>query len=319
MVDWSSEAELAVDADAFTKLMHCLAGVYFWEFAVSLEFDWAFLAGKKQFNWRLIFYWLGRYCLFFAMIGILTALDVTSEINCQALYTFNQLAGDAAVGLASINLSLRTMAIWSQNRYIVILLVIVILGHWALILQGRSSNTILAATFIYSMCFDALVMTLSALKLAPRAGHSQLIRLLFKDGLIYFLVAFIANLIATVFMLLDLNSVMSVVFNVPAAVASTIVASRAVRRLSKFTPNGAQVYSSTSGGFHTAANPAASHHTYNHPMGPKSLSGGVHVQMQTFAVADEGSPYGVPDVESRKIGDIESGEDAASDIKPQVL
>lgn len=53
----------------------------------------------------------------------------------------------------------------------------------------RSNKTILAATFIYSMCFDALVMVLSAYKLSGRAGRSQLIRLLFKDGMIYFLVA----------------------------------------------------------------------------------------------------------------------------------
>lgn len=31
-----------------------------------------------------------------------------SEVNCQSLYTYNQLVGDAAVGLASINLALRT-------------------------------------------------------------------------------------------------------------------------------------------------------------------------------------------------------------------
>jgi hypothetical protein len=69
--------------------------------------------------------------------------------------------------------------------------------------------------------------------------------------LIYFLIAFLANAIATVFMLLDLNPVMSIIFNVPSAIASTvsftpslwvlrrscapqIVASRAVRRLSNF-------------------------------------------------------------------------------------
>jgi hypothetical protein len=34
--------------------------------------------------------------------------------------------------------------------------------------------------------------------------------------------SFLANLIATVFMLLNLNSIMSVVFNVPAAIASTV-------------------------------------------------------------------------------------------------
>jgi hypothetical protein len=58
------------------------------------------------------------------------------EINCQALYTFNQLAGNAAVGLASINLCIRTLAIWSQNKWIKVLLFVIILGHWSLILQG---------------------------------------------------------------------------------------------------------------------------------------------------------------------------------------
>lgn len=43
-------------------------------------------------------------------------------------------------------------------------------------------------------------------------------------------------------MLLNLNAVMSIIFNVPAAVASTIVASRAVRRLTKFTSKGPEVF-----------------------------------------------------------------------------
>ena len=57
------------------------------------------------------------------------------------------------------------------------------------------------------------------------------------------LFSFLANLIATIFMLLNLNAVMSIIFNVPAAVASTIVASRAVRRLTKFTNKGPEVFS----------------------------------------------------------------------------
>lgn len=55
--------------------------------------------------------------------------------------------------------------------------------------------------------------------------------------------SFVANLIATVFMLLNLNAVMSIIFNVPAAIASTIVASRAVRRLTEFTGRGPEVFS----------------------------------------------------------------------------
>jgi small-conductance mechanosensitive channel len=110
-----------------------------------------------------------------------------------------------------------------------------------------SNTTILAATFIYSMCFDFVVMCLSAYKLAwapvrkgANGGHTRLIRMLFSDGLIYFFIAyvfsfvlqlpethpfysrFVSDLIATTFMVLNLNAIMSVIFNVPAAIASTV-------------------------------------------------------------------------------------------------
>jgi uncharacterized protein YybS (DUF2232 family) len=48
-------------------------------------------------------------------------------------------------------------------------------------------------------------------------------------------------------MLLNLNPVMSIIFNVPAAIASTIVATRAVRRLTKFTSKGPEVFSGGQG------------------------------------------------------------------------
>ncbi|KAI0732666.1 hypothetical protein C8Q72DRAFT_816345 [Fomitopsis betulina] len=300
---WSSTAELAVDGDAFIKLMHCLAGVYFWEFFTSLDFDWAFISGKKKFQWPLIFYMLDRYCLFFALIGILIALDTRVEVNCQSLYVFNQLVGDAAMGFASINLSIRTIAVWSQSRWIIGLLVLIILGHWSLILQGaqltatwvpgtgcaiiKTNSTVLAATFIYTMVFDLVVMILNLIKLSGRKQRSQLVSVLFKDGVIYFIIAFVANSIATVFMVLNLNAIMAIIFNVPAVIASTIVACRAVRRLSNFSSNGPEIYESNSHsgnvGFRSvqmqstngvAIRPRSAMHT-------KDLSAGVHVQVRS--------------------------------------
>ncbi|OAX41297.1 hypothetical protein K503DRAFT_685802 [Rhizopogon vinicolor AM-OR11-026] len=254
MVDWNA---------IFMKTMHSLIGLYAWEFIISLDFDWAVLTGKKRFRWPLIFYFAGRYLLLAALVGIAVAMDVSKEINCHTLYAFNQLAGNAAVGLASINLSLRTIAIWSQSKWIIALLILLILGHWSLILQGvllgatwapggcqitYSNTTILSATFIYSMCFDFVVMCLSAYKLAwvpARNGtngtHTRLIMMLFSDGLIYFFIAFMSNLVATTFMVLNLNPTMSIIFNVPAAIASTIVASRVVRRLTNFQISGPEM------------------------------------------------------------------------------
>jgi hypothetical protein len=110
----------------------------------------------------------------------------------------------------------------------------------------------ISAVFIYSMGFDLLVLVLSALKLAfPFRERSQLVRLLFADGLIYFIIAFFANATAMTFMILDLNPIMSIIFNVPACVASTIVASRTVRRLTNFVNNGPEMFNSNTAPSHS--------------------------------------------------------------------
>ncbi|KAK7678424.1 hypothetical protein QCA50_018484 [Cerrena zonata] len=70
MVDWTSPHALNIQADAFQKLNHALAGLYFWEFLTSLDFDWAFLSDKKKLHWPMIPYFLNRYLLLFALITI---------------------------------------------------------------------------------------------------------------------------------------------------------------------------------------------------------------------------------------------------------
>ena len=121
------------------------------------------------------------------------------------------------------------MALWSHDKRVVVPIVIIILGHWSLILQGEctafvalfdsergssyvsgvlvqaswdplagcvvvnTNNTILAATFIYSMCFDLVILLMSMYKLVigVKGGRSQLMTLLFKDGLVYFFIAYV--------------------------------------------------------------------------------------------------------------------------------
>ncbi|KAI9065311.1 hypothetical protein FKP32DRAFT_1568183 [Trametes sanguinea] len=304
MVDWKSPQEIANDGAAFGKFMHVLLGLYIWEFATSFPFDWQFISGKRRFKWPLVFYFAGRYFLLFALIGIAIALNVTKPVNCQALYTYNQIFGNASIGLASINLSLRTMAVWSQSWRVVVPLVVIILGHWAMLLQGillraewipgqgcaitKTKNNILAGTFIYTMCFDFIVLSLAAFKLGlapiPRQNRSRIVRLIFHDGLIYFMVAFISNAIATAFMAANLNPVMSIIANVPAAIASTIVACRAVRRLTNYTSDGAQIFGTTQ------ASTLAFHKSGRFSRGgmlsmSEKKPEGVHVQMETFAAA----------------------------------
>jgi hypothetical protein len=118
------------------------------------------------------------------------------------------------------------MAIWSQRWYIVLPLVAMILGQWSLLLHGMfpgshvykilidchalgvlvkatwvegqgciitaTDNKLLAATFIYTMTFDFIVLFLTGCKLAfPSGGRSHLVTLIFGDGLIFFFIAYV--------------------------------------------------------------------------------------------------------------------------------
>ena len=43
---------------------------------------------------------------------------------------------------AELMTNVRSMAIWNMNRYVVVPIVLIILGHWSLILQGNALATV---------------------------------------------------------------------------------------------------------------------------------------------------------------------------------
>ncbi|KAI0792434.1 hypothetical protein C8Q75DRAFT_731660 [Abortiporus biennis] len=292
MVNWSDPAEIQADYVAFTKNCHVFAGIYFWEYCTTLDFEWSFITRKRRFRWPMIFYFLARYMLLITIIGQLVAIDVTTEVNCNTLYTFNAAAALASVGLASINLAVRTMVLWGYQRIIVIPLIIGICGYWSLVIfgspvsahwvegQGCVVETVrpngVVAAFIYSMSFDFVVLALAAGKMLFGIDkRTALMNLMFKDGLIYFLIVAVANIPATTMTIINLNPIMRTVLVLPLVVASTIVSCRAVRRLSSYNPNKVEVFMSQS------KPPTSLNATYN-----VTRPDGVHVQMETFAVAD---------------------------------
>ena len=144
---------------------------------------------------------------------------------------------------------LRTIAVWNRSRLVMVPLVVMALGQWALLLHSITtvhsswsdiagacvvhsvSRVLIEANYIYSkssarfsfpvvqddmgcstlvlntaMSFDFIVLVLTTIGLVRSPTRSSLWQLLFRQGIIYFLVAFIANSIPTIFLLLDLNS-----------------------------------------------------------------------------------------------------------------
>ncbi|KAJ3484655.1 hypothetical protein NLI96_g5497 [Meripilus lineatus] len=214
MVDWVSPEEIMFERQAFVKVIHVFAGVYFWEFLTSLDFEWSFVCGKKRFSWYMVPYFSARWIA----LGVMIAL----------------------------------MAVWSMDRRCVVPLTLLMLGQWGVIIWAihgagaswipgegctRQSMSLTAqlATLLYSLGFDFIVMVLCAYKLVgPLRSHSRLMNLLFRDGLIYFVIVFLGTLPSAVLVALNLNPVMNVMVLTPSLYISLIAACRVVRRLSNF-------------------------------------------------------------------------------------
>lgn len=115
------------------------------------------------------------------------------------------------------------IAVWSKPWYIVAPLIVLILGHFGILLHGKyptsylltpphpraavtisgiwvpgkgcvttyANEPVLMATYIYTMCFDFIILSLMTIKLyktSTAGAHSRLRNLIFKDGLIYFII-----------------------------------------------------------------------------------------------------------------------------------
>ena len=94
------------------------------------------------------------------------------------------------------------------------------------------------------MGFDLTVLVLSTIGLLLMPGRTSLWKFLFRDGIVYFVLAFSANLLVAVFLLLNLNPVMNVMFSLPAACITASAATRSFLRLNTHTnPNNTYVQS----------------------------------------------------------------------------
>lgn len=280
-------------AGIFGQVMWVLLGIMSWEIISTIKFDYRTVTNLKEFKWPLTFYFTCRYSILVALILLNFVNSVKSEINCQASYTSAQLFGNIAIGTASNLLMFRSMAIWSRTLWVVIPLTLIALGHWAILLHGviavrsvwspvanvcvvtGTSSLFLRLLYGYTMAFDLLVLVLSVAGLM-RTGHgrgSGLWKLLFRDGIAYFAVAFVGNFIAFIFAILHLNAAMDIMFTVPAATFSSIVACRAVMRLSDWTGKDVYVHSSAR---MSSRQPSSAKRS-------KSTNPGVHISMDTYS------------------------------------
>ncbi|KAI0071409.1 hypothetical protein K474DRAFT_629485 [Panus rudis PR-1116 ss-1] len=251
MIDWNSPEEFAREKDIYTKLIHVLAGLYFWEYLLSLDFEWLLITRKRSFKWPMIFYLLNRYSALATVLVMVWIADGSSrrQIDCQVPITILQVFFFMSLILASINLAIRTIAIWSSDRAIVGFLVVLLIGQLVIMsfikIGGQWQphgvgcaptevpNRFVAALHGYPLAFDLVVFILACMKLHLRLINttSGIAYVLFRDGLMYYIISFMANVVVVVLESLNLNTFMNSMFNIPAGIIVSVAATRAVRNL----------------------------------------------------------------------------------------
>jgi len=189
-----------------------------------------------------------------AVILSFVALDTTTPINCQALITFQVTFGLLGLVAASLLIIFRIVAIWNKNSLVVGTAITVwatnfsfiILGiarmraSWDPILQecmvlNTEKDKFHAISILISDTVLLLIVLIGLLRLHDSGGTFALGRLLWKQGVIWLLIATVAEVPPAVFVILNLNASLNLMFQLPSLIAMAIAATRIYRNLADFT------------------------------------------------------------------------------------
>ncbi|KAJ7588317.1 hypothetical protein C8J56DRAFT_1080251 [Mycena floridula] len=254
MFFYKADAYAALYFDNFTDAVF---GLYLWEWFITLDFDFRFISGRRKFKWPMISYFYARYAFLAALVALFV-LNVERQVNCQALYMTILLLKHTALWASSVSLSIRTIMLWEYSRRIMVIIVPLIALHMAgvclsstLYLRSMWSEAAFAKPhcvslnvshfgvsmlYTYTVVLDFIILCLTSYKLLYGGGARIRIKripifmLLFRDGLVYFLVVFIVTLLSDVYLMVDRKIAMVIGVHVIPATA-TIAAGRAIRHL----------------------------------------------------------------------------------------
>ncbi|KAF8491703.1 hypothetical protein F5888DRAFT_964701 [Russula emetica] len=238
----------------FVEFWHALCGIYFWEFFNTLDYEWMVIRGYLPYRWSIWIYSLARVACLVAMILILIGMDVTTHISCQlwasSVATFFCLASAAA----SLLIVLRITAIWNRNRVVMVTSISVWLIGVAFRIQNAvrlrsawdptrlnclsvttTERGVLGVIPVISADISLLLIMLVGLVLLRRSGGCTfgLTLILWKQGTIWLLLAFVSEIPPAVMVVLNSNDQLDNMLLTPGliAVAMTIAATRMHRSL----------------------------------------------------------------------------------------
>ncbi|KAH9984319.1 hypothetical protein BJV74DRAFT_952285 [Russula compacta] len=269
MVNFSDPAIVELGLVALRNFWHTVNGVFIWEFVTTLDYEWSVIQGRRPYGWTIWIYSITRIAALVSVILGLVVLDVRSPYNCQVWVTFGLLSGYLAFATASLLIVFRIIAIWNKNKIVVALATSVWVINVSFIIQGKSFlhtgvarvrsvrdpaqrscvitniessklniiSTLITATILF------LIMLVGLLRHRYHRNNAFGIgRLLWKQGVIWLFAATAAGIPPTVFIILDLNYPLNIMFQPPAVIVMSIAATRMYRSLADFVSDATDIH-----------------------------------------------------------------------------
>ncbi|KAH9019174.1 hypothetical protein EDB85DRAFT_583104 [Lactarius pseudohatsudake] len=244
MSDWKSPTVIAAEYFALIKVCHVMAGILIWELVVYIGFEYSFLTGKRKFRSSFLLYLGARWFPLFAIIVILVGFDSANQINCQLFSYLSMISASALIGL-------RIAAIWGLNKIAISIAFIAWLVHAGFLIHSvvvlraawrggvctitnpsQTRNNI-PVTLVTDLVLLVLMLT-GLLRWENARQRGGVWWLLYTQGLAWMTTVVVAEALITVFILLNLNDAMNLMFQLPALLTLTICASRMYRGLADY-------------------------------------------------------------------------------------
>ncbi|KAH9967683.1 hypothetical protein BJV74DRAFT_277454 [Russula compacta] len=255
MVNLQDPAVVAKYGSISDKVWHAMTGLFVWELIVTLDYEWSVFRGHRPYRWTIWIYFTTRVATLLAMICLILDFDASIPSGCQVFVTFHLFLSNLAWATASLLIVLRIIAIWNRDKVIVATSIGVWLVNLSFLIQGvvrprsawdpvqggcatlniLTTKPTMISVFVTDFIL-LLIMLIGLIRLRLHGGTLLgLGRLLWKQGIIWLLLATVAEVPPALFIILDLNEPLDVMFMIPSLITMAIASTRMYRTLTDFT------------------------------------------------------------------------------------
>ncbi|KAN0141814.1 hypothetical protein V8E53_000276 [Lactarius tabidus] len=247
MVDWNNPHTVLSESLALVKFVHVVNGIYIWEYFTTLWFEWEVLTKRRSWKPTMLIYFGSRLFCLGGVCTLLAGFNLTSQFNCQAWLDAVLAFCYPSFMFNSLLILLRTVAIWERRPVMTIVLTAVWLTNVAFLIHGMTLGESVwvptenacfvedsqkaKANVLASVVTDLILLLTMLVGVLRLESGSSMWRMLYRQGVVWILLATVGLIPPTIFLWLNLNEPMNLMFETPAMVILTISATRLYRSL----------------------------------------------------------------------------------------